>query len=501
MRRAYTLALLINFGFLGIAYLDRAFRQRPIELPVVEPVRGSAARIADAFPGYRSQMGLTLHAPLADLAALAEAAVPKRFQGNQNPPDTGGLSGIRVGYDLTRDPLALTARQDGETAKVRLTTRLKGRVHVSAFKWIIVKIPPFGPTIKTKSPTLSATFAVDAAVDGWIAPGLDGAWNFTHEHALAVTVNQADTKLFRLINLSLKKEFQSAVNSFAPALVAGVLADARDKLKVREHVGAAWAAAFQPQKLTANPDGYALFTPENVYLQSLRFDRPDALTVRVAVDGAVQTAVLARPPEARAATPLTPLVVNKDVNPRFRVLLPVGVELAAANPALAAAVRGRRIDLGGGDTLLIRDAALFAKGEAVYARLDVRADRRAGRPVVGTLFLTCGLAADERGVVRLTGVDFAVETDDLLTRAAAWLRKDAVCREVQDRVRLDLGPALAAARADANRRYGQLTAGPSVKLSARLDDLRFVGVRVRDDFLIAGFELAGEVGGELVLKR
>src|SRR5262245_11614271 len=198
MKRPITITLLV-LPAAGVFALVLAFGCKrtsapAVQLPVVEPVTDPTGQLDQAFPDQKSQVTITVRIPFNQLSTLAEGAVPSSFKGGFGVPDTEGFSGIRVNPDLTRGSLGLKpVVSKAPPPKVGLDFPLNGRVGVSAFKWIIFDVTPLGPRVKTKSPDVSATFAVAGRVRGWVAPGIDAGWGFTHSQEVKVEVTQAET--------------------------------------------------------------------------------------------------------------------------------------------------------------------------------------------------------------------------------------------------------------------------------------------------------------------
>ena len=299
------------------------------------------------------------------------------------------------------------------------------------------------------------------------------------------------------------KELQKAVDELAPKLADKALDAVRDKMPIRKHIEAVWLAMFKPTKISANPDTYVLLTPRKIRLEGLRFDDREYLVVRLAVDGLVQTIVADQPPEGAKPTPLPDLVQEPAIDPKFHVLLPVGVELTAINPKLTELMAKSRIELEEGNFVLIKELSLFSEGESLFARLKIEGENaKESTRVTGTVFLKCGLAVStDPPVLRLKDVDFCVESQSLLIESAAWLRKDVIARKLEEKVRIDLTSHLTKLRNEFNSRYASLDAGPFLKVSPHLDTVGFQGAKVSDNFIVVGFDISGEMNGEIVFKK
>ncbi len=496
-------AIIVVGGLALVLVIVQRSSMHRIELPLVEPARNPTAQTSQAFPQQASTVSLTVRIPIAKVTELAEATVPTRFRNMYEVPDTAGIKGIRVSPDLTRSALGLKPVVGSDPPRVLVDSELKGQVGVKARKPAILKLPRLAPKDKPKSPDIEARFDVDAQIRGWIEPGIDSHWAFTHRQEIEVDVDKASTKLFGIVPISLAKELQKAVDELAPKLADKALDAVRDKMPIRKHVEAVWLAMFKPTKISANPDTYVLLTPRKIRLEGLRFDDREYLVVRLAVDGLVQTIVADQPLEGAKPTPLPDLVQEPAIDPKFHVLLPVGVELSAINPKLTELMAKSRIELEEGNFVLIKELSLFSEGESLFARLKIEGENaKESTRVTGTVFLKCGLAVStDPPVLRLKDVDFCVESQSLLIESAAWLRKDVIARKLEEKVQIDLTRHLTKLRNEFNSRYASLDAGPFLKVALHLDTVGFQGAKVSDNFIIVGFDISGEMNGEIVFKK
>jgi Domain of unknown function (DUF4403) len=469
---------------------------------VVPPVGNAPDEIRQAFPDRTSTVTLTVRIPFARLAELAEAKVPPAFRGAYDVGDIGGFSGIHVSPNLARDRLALRPVPGSNPPRVELASRLHGQVGVQAFKWIIVNL--LVGTLKTKSPAVSVTLDVDADVGGWVSLQLNPDWALAHAQKVTVRVKHADTKVFGVIPVSLTGQFQSAADGVVPGIIDQALNAAVQEMPVKREVEKTWKGLFRVEQVSANPGAYVIITPQKVRLQQVMFPDTDYLTVRLSIDAVVQTVIANVPPPALKPSSLPALALEPQVDPKFRVLSPVGIDLSAVNQKLAAEVPGSKIELDGGGSVVVRDLTLSAKDGALFARVDLDADQRGcGSGMTGTVFLTGTPTIDISGppVFRLSNVDLSVESASAVTKVAMWFKREALCRFVEEKARIDLAAPLEQARHDFNKRYGTVPAGTDLTFKPRVDKVAVEGFKVRDNFVVVSIAVTGEVDGEVTFPK
>jgi hypothetical protein len=212
---------------------------------------------------------------------------------------------------------------------------------------------------------------------------------------------------------------------------------------------------------------------------------------------------MSQAPKRPKPTPLPDLIQEPEVDPKFHVLLPVGVELSTINPKLSDALAGERIELEEGSFVVIKEASMYSKDGSLYARLKIVAENvKQSVQVSGTVFLKCGVTVSTSPpTLSLKDVDFSVETRNVLDSTAAWIRKDAIAQRIEEKLKIDLSSHLNALRDDFNTRYSSLNAGPDLKLVPHIEKLKFEGARIHDNFVIVGFDVSGEINGQIAFKK
>lgn len=110
----------------------------------------------------------------------------------------------------------------------------------------------------------------------------------------------------------------------------------------------------------------------------------------------------------------------------------------------------------------------------------------------GTLYATGKLAYDPaQEVLRITDLEYDVQTHNVLLHVANWLLAPSILRKVEGKTVVPLKPRLAAAMNCANEQLAKLKVPPGVNLSVAVSEFRLRDVQGTDDTIYLFFEVTG----------
>ncbi|MGB3618210.1 MAG: DUF4403 family protein [Catalinimonas sp.] len=211
------------------------------------------------------------------------------------------------------------------------------------------------------------------------------------------------------------------------------------QLDLRTPVAEAWRSVQRPVILSAAHETWLRVRPTEVVMTPLN-TRGGIIRGQIGFRGYAETFTGRKPDVGRV--PLPPLRHTDAVPADFEVGLLGEVSYDRAAQLLREAVADRTFTFQDGKrTVEVTDVALYGSGADLVAALRLRGD------VEGRVFLQGKPRYDpaERLIV-VDDLDYSLDTEDALTRAAAWLAHGTFVRRMEEAFRFPVGPQIDSAR-------------------------------------------------------
>lgn len=399
-----------------------------------------------------SAVQLPLSVPLERLRAVAEQQVPSHlaeqpwYRLEDGGPDAPSC-GVGLGYNVDRDPLALSGASNA------ITTSLSLRYWIKARK----RIPCPGPLIyvscgvdNESARTLTTSFVTTLGIaDDWQAK----------VNTTAGPVVPSNQCTMSFLNINMTDKVVSFFGNKLNEMVGKLNERAASEIRLRERATAAWARLQKPIRLA---DGVWLaIAPENIGYVPITANQAE-------ITGGLQ--LRARPGIVVGAEPSTttrPLPAATTVQPgnSFHVTLPVDVGYAAIDQQLRQALA---LDSGGtyfpptGDKRIrIVGAQIYAYGRQAVLRLAFNGSAKGHAYLVGTP--TYDALAQ---TLSFPDLDYSLETRNVLVKIADWFKHEDLRIYLRGRLRFDVAEPVGKARnqlvAAMNQNVGDVTLAGTV---------------------------------------
>lgn len=343
-------------------------------------------------------------ANLGPLADKAENIVPKELVSDGwEKLASSPVGDVGVRYKLWREPLEVVVRGNAVSVTVRGKYWLEAghKIRVGLIPGLGLPWTSFASCGKGDEPPREIVFTVETALswgDDWqIQPTTRILPNV---YPLRCRITALDLDVTKPIDDELAKRL-SAVAEMADKYLRG-------RLDLKSAVRDTWARAGGPVEL--DHDLWLMLNPESLRVTPIVGDKKTMETRIVFSARPVVSAGKAPPHRER---PLSPFAVGEPGKGTFRVAVKGEISFEAAGKRLTKSFLDNTVR-SDGKRIKIEQASVYPSGELCVLQLRVSGS------FSGLIFLT-GRPAFDGTTLSLEGLDYAVETRNVLEQANEWL--------------------------------------------------------------------------------
>ena len=421
----------------------------------------------------RSRLNVPLEYDFTPILAQVERIVPKTFGSMDSVHAIKDDDRKHYAFAATRGPF--TAFADGNKLHLRATWQYTARGYYK---------PPLAPTISagcgngSERPRLVVELATPLSISS--------KWHLI-SHAQVVTVEAASTEQRDHCDVSfLHRDVTPSVVDAARAGITSQLATIDKKIgtvDLSEKVAEWWGILARPIRL--RDDVWLLLGPEQLRLGRVR-GRSKILTVPVSLDA--RPRVLTGSEPAVVTPPLPALGRDTAGADGFHVVMDGMVDYGTASRELTTAFDAKTFSESG-HTVTLHQVSILPQPK-------------------GQLGLAVVFSGDASGTLQLLGtpkldhlhheitvpdLDFDLHSNSKLLKSYAWLKSDALRKELRHRAHIGTAPVLDRGRAllleGLNRKLGD-----AVTLSGTVDSVAVRSLFVTRDGLVVRAEASGSAG-------
>ena len=421
----------------------------------------------------QSRLSVPLEYDFTPLLAQVERIVPKTFGSMDSVHAMKDDDRKHYAFAATRGPF--TAFADGNRLHLRATWEYTARGYYK---------PPLAPTISagcgkgSERPRLVVELATPLTINA--------SWHLV-SHAQVVKVDAASTEqrdhcdvsfLHRDVTPSVVEAARAGLTSQLPAIDRKI-----GTVNLSEKVGEWWGLLARPIRL--RDDVWLLLGPEKLRLGSVR-GRSKILTVPVSLDA--RPRVLTGSEPAVVTPPLPPLGRDTAGAEGFHVVMDGMVDYGTASRELTSAFDAKTITESGHTVMLHQVSILPQPKGQLGLSVDFTGDATGTLKLIGTPKLD-----HLHNEITVPDLDFDLRSNSKLLKSYAWLKSDALRKELRHRARIGTGPVLERGRAllleGLNRKLGD-----AVTLSGTVDSVAMRSLFVTRDGLVVRAEASGAAG-------
>jgi hypothetical protein len=421
-------------------------------------------------PARGSRLSVPLQYDFTSVLQLVDSIVPRKFGSMAEVKQMGDNDHRHYAFEAMRGPFSAFA--DGNLLHLRATLTYQARGYLK---------PALGPTFSAgcgggnDGPRLVVELATPLS--------LTDNWHLA-SRARVVSVEPASTAARDHCDVSILHK------DVTPQVVDAARAGLTDKLPMIDrkiagvdltaHVAEWWGMLLKPIQLA--PEVWLVLSPKRLSIGRMQ-GHSKILTVPISLE-ANPTIVTGRTAPVIPVTAIPPLG-RDSASDGYHIVMDGVIDYGTASRELTAALSARTFSQSG-HTVSISSVSIIPQPK--------------GRLGVSAVF-----AGDAKGTVHLIGapridhaheqiavpdLDFDVQTGDALLKSYAWLKSDALRKELRARARISTAPALARGRSllleGLNRKIGS-----ALTLSATVDSVAVLGLFVTRDGLVVRAEAHG----------
>lgn len=433
-----------------------------------------------------SSASIPLSAPLDELQAVINERLPRTFNDQVGLPDAsacpaGRVRNVRMLPDLTRGGITLTPAGD----RVNFSTQIRGK--------ITVKVQLIPLCIGGGAPAQETIENLVVTVHGWVRPRLNEDWSLAFDSDATIDCNNADVRLFNVINIGVRSKVEDIIRPKLPGLFATALAEAGQRAKLRDKAAGAWSRGHVAAVLSPDPKVTVHVTPAAVAMKPLAFggDRQIRATGKLSARFAAYAGADA--PTAPAPQPLPNLHIDPSLAPGISAVLPIGVRPSGFDAAIRAQLIGFKVKVDDRNEIKITDAGLKVIRGNVYLKAGLETTPESRFKLAGHVYLAGTPAYDATaGTLTLKDVQFEVQTKNKLAQLAAWLLNDRIVNELQARATFNVKSELEKARVDLNKQIADAPRPTGVQATLDVQSVAVPDLRFGDDVIYALFTASGQ---------
>jgi hypothetical protein len=325
-----------------------------------------------------------------------------------------------------------------------------------------------------------------------MAPALDKDWRLRLNGSARLEWTRSPTLNLFGQEIGIASLLTDLFNRRSGELLARAEEEINRSAEIREHAQREWAGLYEPIPLGSDPELWLSVTPLSLAMPP--FSARDGRLTAVAGLKCLLS-VTAERPAPREPNPLPPLAA---MPPNMAPGILLNVESSISYGALADYARSvdiPEIDIPGG-SVVVKDVRFFGRGDRLVAEAEI-SGKGPGGAVEGKVYIM-GRPVYSRDdeVIRMEDADFEERTNSALAKAAAWLARPALLKQMTERMVWPLAELREQTAASLSEMLKGRRVADSLVMEGDLSSLSLESLSVGAD----GLRLSLSLGGEVALR-
>ena len=414
--------------------------ENPAE-PAVSPEEESAQAISPS-PAVSDEPDLLETAPPPSEALEPLSPSPESFL--SVPISITANEAVRILEDALTNPLYNIKGQKidesfGETVADLLLEKT-GRVKVSFAKSKANFSLPFrfssmvswkGRVLGINSSTRKEIFGA-GTLHLTLAPSIDKIWKLRLNGSVRLEWTRSPSLNVLGQEIGIASLLTDLFNKRSGELLSRAEEEINNNARIKEYAQREWAGLHQPIPLGSSPELWLAVTPLSVSMPP--FSAKDGrLTATAGIKCMLK--ITAEKPDPLRASSLPALAA---MPPHMEPGILLNVESTLSYASLGKYVSSMEfpeVDIPGGGRVKVKEVSFFGSGDKLVAAADISGKGPVGGAIEGKVYIMGRPAySREDETIRMEDADFEEQTNSALAKAAAWLARPALLKEMTERM-------------------------------------------------------------------
>lgn len=401
-------------------------------------------------------LNLPVNLSIETLQSVLNAEIPQTFAGTKNDP-TDVLSDDDLSYQINRSAIGLDIENNKITFSIPIsgTARIEGNINAR-----LVQIP------------ISSNAEVVGTISGDFYPELDSQWNLEPNLNVSADLTRAEIAISDItisIRTVLQEQLEKAIAREQPQFISQVI----NQLDIKGKVEKTWNDLHLLQQINKAPSIWVKIEPQRIAFQP--FDLGDGETIKsgIAIEMFVETCIC----ETVSAINLKPfpnLDIENAIANKFLIHLPVQASFEELNKTLQSEISGKSFTIAENTQLTINNINVSTSGQKIVAKVDFNAEQdNFMTGAKGVLYLLGNMVYDRQAqALQVVDLDYDINTKNELVKAANWLVKNTLLKQIEKRLSFPLDRELEKAKAIANNYLQTLKLPSEINADIEVEDLK-----------------------------
>ena len=265
-----------------------------------------------------------------------------------------------------------------------------------------------------------------------LAPSVDTSWKLRLNGSVGLEWTRSPSLNVLGQEIGIASLLVDLFNKRSGELLSRAEEEINRSARIKEYAQKEWAGLHQPIPLGSSPELWLAVSPLSVSMPP--FSAEDGrLTATAGIKCMLR--ITAEKPDPFKATPLPALAA---MPPHMEPGILLNVESTLSYVSLGEYVSSMdfpEVDIPGGGRVKVKEVSFFGNGDKLVAAADISGKGPVGGAIEGKVYIMGRPSySREDETIRMEDADFEEQTNSALAKAAAWLARPALLKEMTERM-------------------------------------------------------------------